>query len=145
MAMSASEQGAGDNKPPLIFRYLKASADAVHGFGIDEVMAVLNEAARGQEPRPLFPRFEAEVPKIWQRARGLLEAMKRGSDTAAAFLNPEELKGQGDAASNDIIRHHVSYAELVALRQDRKANEVHETPLGEAQERRRRRRVKGGR
>ena len=89
-AMAASEKGADDNKLPLIFRYLKTSADADHGFGIDDVMVTLNEAARAQEPHRLFPRFEAEVPMIWQRARGLLEAMKRGSDTAAAFLNPEE-------------------------------------------------------
>ena len=96
VAMAASAKSADDDKPPLIFRYLKASADAVNGFGIDEVMVALNEAARAKFPHRLFPRFEAEVPMIWQRARGLLEAMKRGSDTAAAFFKPGVGRGEGE-------------------------------------------------
>ena len=124
-AVEAAEDAAAD-QPPLIARFLMASADATNGFGIDDVSAALNEVARGQEPRRLFPRFEAPVPMVWERARGMLEAVKSGRDAAAAFLEPphtadaeEEEKAEatavGAAARAEIKRHHVPRAEVVAL------------------------------
>ena len=89
-AVEAAEDAAAD-QPPLIARFLMASADATNGFGIDDVSVALNAVARGQEPRRLFPRFEAPVPMVWERARGMLEAVKSGSDATAAFFEPPKV------------------------------------------------------
>ena len=132
------------DRPPLIMRYIKTSAcekgqhpserGRLAQDSIRKVSTALNGAARAKEPHRLFPRFEAEVPMIWERVRGMLEAMKH--DRAAAFVTPprniegggvhEEEDGDEDnqrkatrdetnrAVSTDVKRHHALYTDVVA-------------------------------